>query len=257
MNRVSSVLAPIVWAAMFLIGWQWFVVSRRVPTLVLPPPTKIFSTLIRNKSLVFDAATATATNAVVGLLAGIVGGIIVAFAAQRFTPLRLMLNPISAAFNTMPIVALGPVFYNLYGATSEGARRVVVGLVAFFPVFVNLLKGLSQVDPVHQELMRSYAATDSQFLQRVRLPNALPFLVTGIRVAASLAVIAAVVVEYFGGLQNGLGSRVASAMKLSQTPKAWAYIACAIMMGLMFYVAGLLFEIVSMPWNRRRLASDR
>jgi NitT/TauT family transport system permease protein len=257
MNRFLSVVAPLVWAALFFLGWQWFVVSRHVQLLVLPPPTKIFSTLLRLKSLVFDAATATATNAIIGLVAGVIAGVMMAFAAQRFPALRSMLTPISAAFNTMPIVALGPVFYNLYGATSEGARRVVVALVAFFPVFVNVLKGLTQVDPVHQELMRSYAASDTQFLRRVRLPNALPFLVTGIRVAASLAVIAAVVVEYFGGLQNGLGSRVASAMKLSQTPKAWAYIASAILMGLLFYVAGLLFEIVSMPWNRRRLAADR
>ncbi len=257
MNRALRIVAPIVWGGLFLLAWQWFVVARDIKPFLLPAPTKILSTLLHSKTLIFDAATATATNALIGLLAGTLGGVLVAFVAQRFSFVRSLLNPISSAFNTMPIVALGPVFYNLYGATSEGARRVVVALVAFFPVFVNVLKGLTQVDPVHQELMRSYAASDSQFLQRVRLPNALPFLVTGIRVAASLSVIAAVVVEYFGGLQNGLGSRVANAMKLSQTPKAWAYIASAIMMGLLFYVAGLIFESVSMPWNRRRLASDR
>jgi NitT/TauT family transport system permease protein len=186
---------------------------------------------------------------------GAIAGLAVALIAQRFELLRSVITPLSAAFNTMPIVALGPVFYNLFGPTSDVARRVVVALVAFFPVFVNSLKGLTQVDPVHEELMRSYAAGSGQFLRLVRLPNALPFAITGLRVAASLSVIAAVVVEYFGGLQNGLGSRVANAMKLSQTPKAWAYIASAIAMGLLFYVGGLVLERLAMPWHAHRAAS--
>ncbi len=256
MNRVLRIAAPLVWGAMFLGAWQWLVVSRNIKPFLLPKPTAIWSVLINNKSLIGNAAKATATNALIGLVAGSIAAILVAFVAQRFSTVRSLINPISAAFNTMPIVALGPIFYNMFGSTSDTARRVVVALVAFFPVFVNVLKGLTQVEPVHEELMRSYAASDVAFLKLVRLPNALGYLTTGLRVAASLSVIAAVVVEYFGGLQNGLGSRVSNAMKLSQTPKAWAYITSAILMGLLFYVAGLLFERFAMPWNTRRQAAD-
>jgi NitT/TauT family transport system permease protein len=176
----------------------------------------------------------------------------VAFVAQRFGFVKDLIAPLAAALNTMPNDALAPVFYNLFGTTSLTSRRVVVAMVVFFPVFVNVLKGLTQVDPVHRELMESYAASDTAFLRKVRLPNALPYLLTGLRISSSLAVIAAIVVEYFGGLQNGLGSRVTSAMKLSATAKAWAYIAAACALGLIFYAVALIIERLAMPWQRGR-----
>jgi NitT/TauT family transport system permease protein len=144
------------------------------------------------------------------------------------------------------------VFYNLFGTTSLTSRRVVIALVVFFPIFVNMLKGLTQVDPIHTELMQSYAASDTSFLRLVRLPNALPYLLTGLRISSSLAVIAAIVVEYFGGPQTGLGYRLTSAMKQSAAPRGWAYITGACILGLVFYVTALIIELVAMPWRRRR-----
>lgn len=256
-RRAMQVLPPLVWGAMFLFAWEKFVVWRKIKPFLLPAPSAIWAQLKLNKSGIWQTALATGTNAVVGLLAGALVGLLLAFVAQRFNTVRALIAPIGAALNTMPIVALGPVFYNLFGSTSDSARRVVIGLVAFFPVFVNTLKGLTQVDPVHTELMRSYAASDSAFLRLVRLPNALGFTITGIRIAASLSVIAAVVVEYFGGLQNGLGSRAASAMKLSATAKGWAYVAAACALGLSFYLFAVLLERVAMPWQARRRAAER
>jgi NitT/TauT family transport system permease protein len=246
------VLLPLAWGAIVLLAWELIVKWRNVEKFVLPPPSLIGKQIQANFSGIRKTAFATGTNAVIGLCLGVIIAVVVALIAQRFGVVREVISPLSAALNTMPIVALGPIFYNLFGATSDVARRFVVALVVFFPVFVNMLKGLTQVDPIHEELMRSYAVGDSKFLQLVRLPNALPFLLTGIRIAASLSVIAAVVVEYFGGLQNGLGSRVSSAMKLGQTPKAWAYIAAACAMGLVFYVAALGLEVIAMPWQTRR-----
>lgn len=256
MIRLQRLVAPIAWGVLFLAAWETFVRVRDIKPFLLPAPSAIWKSLRKNHSLITNAAKATGSNAVIGLLIGAFVGVLVALVAQRFSIVRAVVTPISAAFNTMPIVALGPVFYNLFGPTSDGARRVVVALVTFFPVFVNTLKGLTQVEPIHEELMRSYASGESAFLRLVRLPNALPFAITGLRVAASLSVIAAVVVEYFGGLQNGLGSRVANAVKLSQTPKAWAYIVSAIVMGLLFYVAGLALERLAMPWEARRRSGD-
>jgi NitT/TauT family transport system permease protein len=273
MKRLQRSLPALVWGALFLFAWEMLVKVRNIQPFLLAPPSAIAKELKRDLARMFDegdsslpfaiknsfvlsAARSTATNALIGLVLGAFVGVLVALVAQRFASIGAILGPISAAFNTMPIVALGPIFYNLFGATSEGARRIVVALVAFFPVFVNTLKGLTQVDPVHEELMRSYAATDSAFLRLVRLPNALPFALTGFRVAASLSVIAAVVVEYFGGVQNGLGSKVGSAMKQSQTAKAWSYITAAIALGLAFYVFGLLLERWVMPWMTRRKFAD-
>ncbi len=257
-KRLSSIVLPLGWGALFLLAWQAFVNWRHVQKFLLPKPSDIGAVFADAKQRPFflKAAVPTATNAIIGLIAGTIFAILVALLASRFKLLRGLISPLSAAFNTMPIVALGPVFYNLFGATSETARRVVVALVAFFPVFVNVLKGLTQVDPVHQELMRSYAAPPTAFLKLVRVPNALGFFISGLRVAASLSVIAAVVVEYFGGLQNGLGSRVASAMKLSQTAKGWGYICAAIATGLVFYAAGLLIERLVLPWQAHRQQAE-
>lgn len=273
MKRLVHSLPAILWGVVFLFAWELFVKFRNIKPFLLAAPSAIGKELWRDvkkgfdngssnwpyvvkNSFIVSAAKLTATNAAIGLLLGALAGVAVALLAQRFQSVGSLLRPLSSAFNTMPIVALGPIFYNLFGATSEGARRIVVGLVAFFPVFVNTLKGLTQVDPVHEELMRSYAASDTAFLRMVRLPNALPFAMTGLRIAASLSVIAAVVVEYFGGAQNGLGARVSSAMKQTQTGKGWAYISAAIFLGLSFYGLGLLCERMVMPWVTRRREAD-
>lgn len=256
MPLVRRLAPPVLWGALVLLAWERFVIWRNIKPFVLPPPSRIWQQLRINRSGILATAKATATNAVVGLVIGVILAVVVALIAQRFVVVRSLVSPVSAALNTMPIVALGPIFYNLFGSTSDVPRRFVVALVVFFPVFVNMLKGLTQVEPIHEELMRSYAASGGSLLRLVRLPNSLPFFLTGVRIAASLSVIAAVVVEYFGGLQNGLGSRVSSAMKLSATAKAWAYIAAACMMGLVFYVAALALERAVMPWQSKRRMAD-
>lgn len=256
-RRAIQIVPPLAWGALFLFAWERFVIWRKIKPFLLPAPSAIWAQMKLNKTGIWETAVNTGTNAVIGLIAGTIVALLLAFVAQRFGTVRALIAPIGAALNTMPIVALGPVFYNLFGSTSDTARRVVIGLVAFFPIFVNTLKGLTQVDPVHTELMRSYAASDGAFLRLVRLPNALAFTITGIRIAASLSVIAAVVVEYFGGLQNGLGNRAASAMKLSATAKGWAYVTAACALGLSFYLFAVLLERVAMPWQARRRASDR
>lgn len=250
--RVAAIAPPIIWGALFLVAWERFVVWRNIKPFVLPQPSRIWDQWKINKTGIVATAKATGANALWGLVIGALLAVALALVAQRFRVMRELIAPLSAAANTMPIVALGPIFYNIFGTTSLTARRMVVALVVFFPVFVNMLKGLTQVDPVHEELMASYAASPLQILRQVRLPNALPFLLTGLRIGASLAVIAAVVVEYFGGLQNGLGSRVTSAMKQSATAKAWAYIAAACILGLLFYLSALIIEWIAMPWQRRR-----
>jgi hypothetical protein len=116
----------------------------------------------------------------------------------------------------------------MFSATSDLPRRIVVAIVAFFPVFVTTVRGLTRIDPVHAELLRSYAAGGWEVTRVVRLPGAVPYLFTGVRVASSLAVISAVVAEYFGGLQNGLGSRITSAASNTAYARAWAYIQDAI-----------------------------
>jgi NitT/TauT family transport system permease protein len=144
----------------------------------------------------------------------------------------------------MPIVALAPLLNNMYSPLSPLPRREVVAVSAFVPIFFNVYRGLSRLSSVHRELMHSYAASQTAVLRTIRIPGALPYFFTGLRVASSLAVIAAVVSEYFGGLQDGLGSRITSSVGASDYPGAWASVLGAVVLGLLFYIAAVVLERV-------------
>ena len=162
--------------------------------------------------------------------------------------------PVAALVNALPIIALAPILNNMFDSTSSLPRRVVAGIIVFFPVFINTLRGLREVNPIHQELMHTYAASGWTFAVKVRLPGSLPYVFTGLRQASSLAVIAAVVAEYFGGLQTGLGSRITSAAAFTAYPRAWAFVVGACLLGLVFYLTTLLLERLAMPWRTRLIA---
>jgi NitT/TauT family transport system permease protein len=144
----------------------------------------------------------------------------------------------------MPIVALAPLLNNMYSPLSTLPRREVVAISAFVPIFINVLRGLSRLAPVHRELMQSYAASGTAVLRTIRIPGAMPYFFTGLRIASSLAVIAAVVSEYFGGLADGLGSQITDSVGASDYPAAWAAVIGAVALGLIFYIAALVLERV-------------
>nr|WP_269328923.1 ABC transporter permease subunit [Kineosporia babensis] len=215
---------------------------RDIPGYLLPSPEAIGTQVRQNFSDILTASRASGTNALVGLLAGIALAVAAAVVAVWVPPVERLLTPLASAVSAMPIVALAPVLSIMFSATSDLPRRIVVAIVAFFPVFVTTVRGLTRIEQVHAELMRSYAVGGWTLTRLVRLPGAVPYLFTGIRVAASLAVISAVVAEYFGGLQNGLGSRITSAAANTAYARAWAYVVAAIGLGLVFYLAALAAE---------------
>jgi NitT/TauT family transport system permease protein len=246
---MKRVLPPLVVGVAFLAGWEGLVRAYRIRPFLLPRPSAIWTQLRLNLDDILDSARVTGTNALVGLIAGTVLGVLAALVASRFRIVDELLVPLAAAVNAMPIIALAPIFNTMFSTTSSVPRRLVVTLVVFFPIFVNALRGLRQVQPIHRELMDSYAASGWTFARTVRIPNALPFVFTGLRLAASLAVIAAVVAEYFGGIQNGLGTRITSAAANTAYPRAWAYVAGAIALGLVFYLVATLLERLATPWR--------
>jgi NitT/TauT family transport system permease protein len=142
----------------------------------------------------------------------------------------------------VPVVALAPVLYTMYGASVETGRQIVVAIAVAVPVFVNTLRGLRQVRPVHRDLMRAYAATPRQAVRAVTIPTALPHLFTGLRLASSLAVISAIVAEYFGGPRSGIGSFITTAAAGSNYARAWAFVLGGVVVGLVFYGVTLAVE---------------
>lgn len=251
MKLMRTVLPPVVVGVVALVGWQLFVTLGRIAPFILPAPSAIWAELVDQRTNVWNAALASGENALIGLIGGTVLGILAAMLSSRSRLLAEVSVPFAAVLNALPIIALAPILNNMFESTSSLPRRLVAGIIVFFPVFINTLRGLREVDPVHRELMTSYAASSWTFARKVRLPGALPFVFTGLRQASSLAVIAAVVAEYFGGLQDGLGARITSAAAFTAYPRAWAFVVGACVLGLVFYLTTLLLERLTMPWKSR------
>jgi NitT/TauT family transport system permease protein len=182
---------------------------------------------------------------------GTILGIAMALVAQRFVLVNNLITPLAAGLAAVPIIALTPVLNNMFSITSRTPRVLVTMIIVFFPMLVNVTRGLIQVQKVQLELMRSMNAQPKTVLRVLRIPNAIPFFFTGLKIAAPLSVIAALVAEYFGGPQEGLGSRIASSAANTAYGRAWAYVVAAIITGLVFYLIVVAVERWTTPWTGR------
>jgi len=241
--RWSTVLAPLVLGALVIFAWEWLVDQYDIKPFILPAPSAIWEQVTTNTDSIVDGATVTGRNALIGMLAGALVGVIGAAIAGSFRIIDQMAAPVVAALAVIPIVALAPVLYSMFGAAVNTGRIIVAGVSVAIPVYLNTLRGIRQVRTVHRELMTAYAAGPLQVIRAVTLPTATPYVFTGLRVASSLAVIAALIAEYFGGPIGGLGKSITSSAASSNYPLAWAYVTGAIVLGLLFYVVTLLVEL--------------
>ena len=257
-SRVASqVLPPLAFGVGFLALWEAVVQGFDLKPYFLAAPSAIWTQFTDNFDLIWDASRVSGTNALVGLVAGTIAGIVMAFVLSRFRALDELVTPLAVALNAIPIFVLVAVFNNMFSITSEVPRRLMVTLVVYFIVLVNVAKGLTQVSATHLELMRSLAASPTAVLRKVRVPNSVPYLFTSLKIAAPAAVITAFVSEYFGGSQNGLGSRIASNIATSKNATAWAYVLGACLLGLAFYLISITVESVATPGGVNNRARDR
>ena len=201
---LHAVWPPVLFGAVFLLIWEAIVRIGDIRPFLLPAPSAIWSAFVDRAGDVWDSSFQTGMNALVGLLLGVVLGVAMSFVMMRFRVLDELVTPLAVAVNAIPIIVIVPVLNNMLSPTTEIPRRLMVTLIVYFIVLVNVTKGLRQVSPIHVELMRSYAATPTEVLRKTRIPNAVPYLFTALKIAAPLAVITAFVSEYFGGRQNGL-----------------------------------------------------
>lgn len=235
-------VAPVVVGAALVAAWMLWVDVLGTAPRALPGPGAIGAELVLRWGIISEDMLVTGTNALVGLVAGSVFAIALAGLAAAFRPVDGMLAPIVAAIAVVPIVALTPILNTMFGASSQFGRQAVAALAAFIPVFVNVLRGLRQTRPVHRDVLRASAATGRQTFLKLTLPTALPYLLTGLRIASSLAVISALVAEYFGGPADGIGTAIATYAKSGRAALAWAYVAGGIVIGLVFFLVTSLLE---------------
>jgi NitT/TauT family transport system permease protein len=239
---LGRVLAPIVVGVAIVAAWIVVVDVLEAAPRALPSPIAIGEELVKRLGIIGEDALITGTNALIGLAAGALLGIALAGLAAAWRPVDGMLAPIVAAIAVVPIVAITPILNTMFGASSQFGRQAVAAIAAFVPVFVNVLRGLRQTRPVHRDLLRASGATGIQTFRVLTLPTALPYLMTGLRIAGSLAVISALVAEYFGGPSDGVGTAIATYAKSGRAALAWAYVAGGIAIGLLFFLVTSLLE---------------
>lgn len=213
----------------------WEGVSRifKLPEFVLPPPTAIVKVLFSHQRELGYAAYVTAMEVFYGFVVSAVIGSAVALLIARFATFGRALYPLVVLFQTVPKVALAPLFILWFGF-DLAPKVVLIVVIAFFPVAINMLVGLQTVDPNLIALMRSVGASRNEILLRIQIPNSLPYLMAGLKVAVTLAVIGAIVGE-FAGAQAGLGYMIQFASTQMQTSLVFAALVEVSVLGLLFY----------------------
>lgn len=180
---------------------------------------------------------------------GCTAAILVALLLARWRGLGRALMPYAIAANAIPIVAFAPITNNWFGLLNPLSKMAIAAVLCFFPVLVNTLRGLTSVRPSSIELMRSYACGEVEIFRRVRIPTALPFVFAALKIATVLAMIGAIVGDYFGGSQEALGILIRRSAGIFAFREAWAAIVVASVLGIAFYAAVALAERVVMRWH--------
>jgi NitT/TauT family transport system permease protein len=228
--------------------WEGAVAGLGIQRFLLPPPSDIVQTFWNERDTLWSAGWYTFKEALGGFVIGCSAAIVLATLVARFALLRTALMPYAIAANAIPIIAFAPITNQWFGLLNPLSKMVIAAVLCFFPVFVNTLRGLTSVRPSSIELMRSYAAGELAIFRRVRLPNALPYIFSALKVASVLAMIGAVVGEYFGGSVEALGVQIRNSAALFAFETAWAAILVASILGICFYLTIALLERLTMGW---------
>ena len=234
-----------------IVVWQLAIEIFDIQKFLLPKPWSIVSAFFTQRHTLWSAGWLTLKEAVGGFAIGSGLGILFAVVLARFRRLSAALMPIAIAANAIPIIAFSPIFNAWFDPLSLSPRIATAGVLCFFPVFVNTLRGLTSVRPFQIELMRSYAAGEIEIFRRVRIPTALPFVFSALKVATVLAMIGAIVADYFGTF-GSLGITIKNSVSLFDFETAWAAILTASILGVAMYVAVSLIERFALQWDPTR-----
>jgi NitT/TauT family transport system permease protein len=253
MRRVRWYL-PAVLVFVGTIGlWEVVVRSVDLGGLPLPAPSEIWTALTGSWGAgrwpIGKAAAATLFEAVGGLAIGTVTGVLVAGATARFVTAREVLLPLAIGASAVPIIAFAPLMNNWFGVLNPLSKMMIVAVLVFFPVVVNVTRGLTSVEPAAVELMRSYAASEWSVLWRLRVPNALPYFFTALKLGTTLSLIGAIVGEYFGGSSDVLGRVVVQSASALRFDVTWAAIVVGAGTGIAAYLVVAAVERLVIPWH--------
>jgi len=236
----------------FLLGialWEGYTRGADVEQFLLPPLSEILQTLWEDRETFVSAGWFTFKEALGGFVIGCSAAILVALVLARWRGLGRAVMPYAIAANAIPIIAFAPITNNWFGLLNPLSKMVIAAVLCFFPVLVNTLRGLTSVRPSSIELMRSYACGEVEIFRRVRIPTALPFIFSALKIATVLAMIGAIVGDYFGGSQEALGILIRRSAGIFAFQEAWAAIVVASVLGILFYGSVALAERLAMRWQ--------
>lgn len=240
---------PLVFGAWLLILWEAIVRGAGIPFVLLPPPSAIAARIAGSLPILAADVNQTIFKAVlVGYAIGCGAGFLVAVVADRFLFLRRGLLPIGNLVSALPIIGVAPVMVMWFGFDWQSKAAVVV-LLTFFPMLVNTVAGLAASGHMERDLMRTYAAGYWQSLARLRLPAAMPFIFNALKINSTLALIGAIVAEFFGSNIVGMGFRINAEVGRMNVDMVWAEIAVAALAGSVFYGVIALIERAVTFWH--------
>jgi NitT/TauT family transport system permease protein len=245
-------LPAVVVFVVVLVVWEVSLLAFGIQSFLIPRPSVIAGSLVSEWSTLAKGIVFTGTEAVGGLIVGVALGTLSGLATARWATARELLLPVAIGASAIPIIAFAPITLNWFGPESILPRLTIVALMVFFPVMINTIRGLTNVEPAALELLSSYAASERQTLAKLRAPNALPYWFTALRIATTLSVIGAVVGEFFGGPLYSLGIYITLESGQSRYPTAWAAIVVACAMGIGLYLVAVAIERLVMPWGSAR-----
>ncbi len=252
-RRIRYYLPAVLVFVAGIAAWELIVGGLGLQAFILPRPSAIVTALVQNLSStrfgLIASAQATLFEALGGLVIGTTVGVVVAFATARWATARGVLLPLAVAANAVPIIAFAPLMNNWFGLENPLSKMMMAAVLVFFPVMANVTRGLVQVEPAALELMRSTAASEWQVLRKVRIPNALPYFFTAMKLATTLSLIGAIVGEYFGGSTRVLGRIIVESAAALRFDITWAAILLAATTGIVFYLVIVGLERVVIPWH--------
>jgi NitT/TauT family transport system permease protein len=249
MTVIRKNAAPLLVAIIVVILLEVVLTVFNVQQFLLPKPSVIIAKLLTLYDELTTVGWNTFQNAVWGFVVGCGLGILTGMLSARFTNFSKALMPLAIAANSVPIIAFAPIFNTWFGALNPQSKVAIVAVLVYFPAMISTVKGLNSVDYRSLELMRSYAATEWEIFRKLRFPNALPFIFSALKVATTLAMIGAIVSEYFGGSTKGLGYRIREDAQLFRYPESWSAIIIAALLGILFYLVVSAVERAMMPWH--------
>ncbi len=234
-SRIVKFVVPTIFGATIIVVWELLVRGWQVPLVILPPPSLVIITASENLDILWKDLNQTFfKGALRGYLIGCGSAIVVGVLVERYDALRIGLLPVANFMAALPIVGTAPILVMWFGFDWESKAAVVVVMV-FFPMLINTVAGLQESTKIQNDLLQTYAAGKTQTFIKLRFPAAMPFIFNGLKICTTLALIGAIVAEFFGSPTLGMGFRISTSVGQLALDMVWAEIVVAALAGSLFY----------------------